>query len=100
MTLQLLFWICVALVFYAYVGYFLVLRLIVLLRSRAVQRADITPSVSLIITARNEDARIAHKLQQALALDYPADRLEVIVASDCSTDDTHAIVRSFDDPRV
>lgn len=100
MTPQWFFWFCIAFVLYAYGGYLMILQLLVLIRSRPVRRLDCTPRVSLIITARNEDARIAHKLKQALALDYPADSLEVIVASDCSTDDTHAIVRSFDDPRV
>ena len=100
MILESLFWFCVAFVIYAYVGYFIVLRLMVTMRSQTVQRGDFTPRLSLIITARNEDARIAHTLRQTLALDYPGELLEVIVASDCSTDDTHAIVRSFDDPRV
>jgi glycosyltransferase involved in cell wall biosynthesis len=97
---QALFWICVGFVAYAYVGYLLVLQVLVKVRSQAVRRGDYTPRMSLIIAARNEDARIANKLQQALALDYPRERLEIIVASDCSTDDTHAIVRSFDDERV
>jgi glycosyltransferase involved in cell wall biosynthesis len=53
-----------------------------------------TPPVSFIITAHNEEARIAQKLENTLRQDYPPDALEVIVASDCSTDATDEIVRA------
>ena len=53
------------------------------------------PPVSFIISAYNEEAAIGAKLENTLALDYPADRLEVIVVSDGSTDRTEEIVRSF-----
>ena len=55
--------------------------------------------MSFIITAHNEAARIEDKLQNTLAQDYPADALEIIVASDCSTDGTDAIVAAYS-PRV
>jgi cellulose synthase/poly-beta-1,6-N-acetylglucosamine synthase-like glycosyltransferase len=53
------------------------------------------PTVSLVICAYNEEASIGARLENALALDYPPDRLEIIVASDGSTDETNAIVRAF-----
>lgn len=53
------------------------------------------PSISLIITAHNEQHRIRAKLENSLALDYPADRLDVVVASDNSTDATDAIVSEY-----
>ena len=53
------------------------------------------PAVSLIITAHNEESRIGAKLDECLELDYPADRLEVIVASDASSDNTDEIVRGY-----
>ena len=62
---------------------------------RPVAAADILPSVSLIIPAYNEEDVIEAKLENALELDYPADRLEIVVTSDDSTDGTHAIVDRF-----
>ncbi len=56
---------------------------------------ELLPHISVIIAARNEAKRIATKLQGTLALDYPSDRLEVIVASDASDDATDSIVQSF-----
>src|SRR5262249_8055931 len=70
-----------------------------MLRRRAVPRRAIEPSVSLIICAYNEERDIRRKLEETVACDYPADRLEVIVASDGSTDRTDDIVREFA-PRV
>ena len=58
------------------------------LAPRPAHRADIRPRVSLIIAARNEERDIAAKLENALALDYPKDLLQIIVASDGSTDGT------------
>lgn len=58
-------------------------------------REPITPMFSLVIAAYNEEKAIAAKLENSLALDYPRDRLEIVVASDASTDRTDEIVRSF-----
>jgi cellulose synthase/poly-beta-1,6-N-acetylglucosamine synthase-like glycosyltransferase len=63
-------------------------------------RADGTPSVSLIVTARNEEAGLAAKLDNCLALDYPRGKLEILVASDASTDGTDAIARAYADRGV
>lgn len=93
--IEFFFWTCAAFVFYAYAGYPLALFALARLRSRPVDRADITPRVSLVITARNEENRIRAKIENTLALDYPSACLDVIVASDCSTDGTHAIVQEY-----
>ena len=58
------------------------------------------PTVAVIIPAYNEERILKAKIENVLALDYPAERLSVWVGSDCSTDRTDDIVRSFDDPRV
>ena len=84
---------------WVYVGYPIILFVAAQLRTKPVRRGTIEPSVSLIITAYNEERAIRGKLEDTLALDYPADRLEVIVASDGSTDSTDDIVRTFA-PRV
>src|SRR5688500_9865442 len=94
-----LFWCALGLAFYAYLGYPCVLAALRVVRGRPVRKAFTTPPVTFIITAHNEQARIVEKLENTLAQTYPADRLEIIVASDCSTDDTDAIVRGLA-PRV
>ncbi len=55
--------------------------------------------MSVIVTAYNEEAVIERRLENLLALDYPADKLELIVTSDASTDRTHELVERFG-PRV
>ena len=59
------------------------------------QKTDIIPTVSLIIPAYNEEKVIARKIKNCLASDCPRDRLEIIVASDGSTNDTNVIVKGF-----
>jgi len=93
--LEWLFVLSVAFVFYAYFGYALVLYAISLVRSRPVRFGDYTPTVAFIITVHNEEGRIRDKLENTLGLAYPAERLDIVVASDCSTDRTHEIVREY-----
>ena len=81
-----------ALVAYTYAGYPLLAALLAALAARPHRTAAIEPSVSLIILAHDEEAAIGAKLENTLALDYPADRLEIVVASDGSTDRTDEIV--------
>jgi glycosyltransferase involved in cell wall biosynthesis len=95
MTAEVAFWCSVALVFYAYAGYPFALIALTLLWDRPVKKAAITPRVSFVIAAHNEEQRIAEKIRNTLAQDYPPDAMEIIVASDCSTDRTDDLVRSF-----
>ena len=86
---------------YHYVGYPLTLAVVAALhRDRPVRPGIGTPTVTLIISAYNEEDVLRTKLENALALDYPADRLEVVVASDGSTDRTVAIAHEFADRGV
>jgi hypothetical protein len=94
---ELAFWCSALLVLYAYAGYPCVLRLMSLFRDRPIRKAGITPPVSFIITAYNEEAHIREKIENTLAQRYPADLLEIIVASDCSADRTDDIVREYPD---
>src|SRR5918998_587343 len=93
--MEIVFWLSAAALFYTYAGYPLLLIIMSRLRGRPIERADFTPHVSFIITAYNEERDLAAKLENTLALDYPKDRLEIIVASDCSSDRTDEIARSF-----
>lgn len=94
------FWGAMALLVYTYVAFPALLFVRGLIWRRPYQAAPITPRVSLIIAAYNEQANIAARLENALALDYPADRFEVVVASDGSDDETVAIVGRYAGPRV
>jgi cellulose synthase/poly-beta-1,6-N-acetylglucosamine synthase-like glycosyltransferase len=83
-------------------SYFLYPLILIMLPARAPKDADkktdlnaALPALSLIITAHNEAARIQEKLDNTLLIDYPRDLLEIIVASDFSTDETDTIVASF-----
>src|SRR5215475_6929465 len=82
-------WVCFAAVFYAYVGYPVVIACLARLfgRSRAVpaMRDEDLPTVSLLIAAYNEEAVIEERLLNALAVDYPPQKWEVVVSADgCS----------------
>jgi cellulose synthase/poly-beta-1,6-N-acetylglucosamine synthase-like glycosyltransferase len=92
---QFAFWLSLALLFYVYAGFALLVVIVGALRYRKVRKAPITPKVSLLIAAYNEENSIAARLRNVLALDYPADALEIIVASDGSDDTTESIVGSY-----
>ena len=100
--MELAFWICVGLAVYVYAGYPLLLAFVG--RRQAYQAPpsdpEFTPSVTLIISAYNEAPVIREKLENALAMDYPAASLQVIVVSDCSDDGTDDIVESFTSGQV
>ena len=118
------FWVSVAFVLYAYVGYPMLLAIWVRLRgyaasarqargfaasaqqghgfaasARQVERRgrDPLPGVSVVIAARNEAQRLPARIDNLLASDYPSDRLQIIVASDGSTDDTASALAPYRD---
>lgn len=95
LMLEVVFWSSLLLIFYAYLGYLLLLWLLALFRKKSIKKGDITPTVSFIITAYNEERRIQEKLENTLKQDYPREKLEIIVASDCSTDKTDEIVKAY-----
>ena len=90
------FWLSFGVLAYVYVGYPLVVYLVSLLNPRRVDRSDIEPHVTVLITAFNEETAIRAKIENTLCLEYPADKLEILVASDGSTDATDDIVREFE----
>jgi cellulose synthase/poly-beta-1,6-N-acetylglucosamine synthase-like glycosyltransferase len=92
---RILFWVSTPLLVYAYFGYPLVLWILTRFRSQDVMRKPIFPRVSIVIAARNEADKIRHKIDSTLALDYPEERLEVLIASDASDDATDEIVREY-----
>jgi len=94
-VLEIVFWILIALPLYSLIVYPLLIIALSRLFPRHFLKDPYTPTVSLIISAYNEEEAIAAKLQNSLELDYPKDRLEIIVASDGSTDRTETIVLGF-----
>jgi cellulose synthase/poly-beta-1,6-N-acetylglucosamine synthase-like glycosyltransferase len=103
-TVEIVFWSCVALIGYAYVVYPVVVWGLSRLfgRTPACDPApdESLPRVSILIAAHNEEKVIADRVANALALDYPPDRLEVVIASDGSSDETSRAVRRIEDSRV
>jgi cellulose synthase/poly-beta-1,6-N-acetylglucosamine synthase-like glycosyltransferase len=97
LVLEIVFWISLAALVWTHAGYPLAIAAWARLRPRPVAKRQILPSVSLIIPVHNEEGVIEAKLENALALDYPADRREIVVASDASSDGTHEIVRRYAD---
>ncbi|HEX9186856.1 MAG TPA: glycosyltransferase family 2 protein [Vicinamibacteria bacterium] len=94
--MALAFWLAAAVVVYAWVGYPALVSLLARLwPAPAVRREDREPEVTVLIVARDEEAHLEAKLRSVLALDYPREKLEVLVASDGSTDRTEAIASSF-----
>ena len=94
MLAQFIFWVFAFVPFYAYAGFPLVLVALRMVIHRRVKKAPIEPFVSLLIPAYNEADVIDRKIDNSLALDYPADRLEIVVASDGSKDQTAAIAET------
>lgn len=85
---------------YVYAGYPLLLVVVSRLRPRPLRRAPVWPRTTVIVPAHNEAAVIHGKILNTLALDYPPELIEVIVASDGSTDGTADLARAIDDRRV
>jgi cellulose synthase/poly-beta-1,6-N-acetylglucosamine synthase-like glycosyltransferase len=96
-VLAAVFWVSVGLLLYTHVGYPLVLWLLARLRRTRPAPRELgpeLPSVSLVVAAYDEEAAIGEKVENALSLDYPRERLELIVASDGSSDRTAELARA------
>ncbi len=96
LAVEITFWAAVGLTIYVYFGYPVALRLLIhIVGGKPIVRGERRPRVTLIISAFNEEQVIGKKIRNSLAVDYPAERLEILVVSDCSDDDTDAIVEGF-----
>ncbi|QCI12596.1 glycosyltransferase family 2 protein [Pseudomonas putida] len=97
---EFIFWLCLLLPLYAWIGYPVLLSLAASLFPRR-RPAPLAPQrVSVVIAAHNEERHIEHKLRSVLSQDYRAAELQVIVASDGSSDRTVELARGVRDPRV
>jgi cellulose synthase/poly-beta-1,6-N-acetylglucosamine synthase-like glycosyltransferase len=100
LALKVLFWLSLGALAWTHVLYPLGAAALARLRTRRVRKAPIEPTVTVIVAAYNEEAVIERRLENLLALDYPADRVEVVVTSDASTDRTHELVERYADRGV
>lgn len=94
--MTILFWAALGVLAYTYVGFPGLILLRGRLHHRPHRSADVTPTVSVVIAARNEAEAIGARLENLLSLDYPRELLEVVVASDGSDDETTEIVRRYE----
>jgi cellulose synthase/poly-beta-1,6-N-acetylglucosamine synthase-like glycosyltransferase len=101
LVVKVLFWLSLAALVWTHVGYALAAALVARMRRRRVRAAEIEPSVSVVVAAHNEADVIERRVRNLLELDYPG-TLEVVVASDASTDGTDQIVAGLatEDARV
>ena len=95
-----LFWICLVLVLFVYLGYPLLLISGLLGLRRSIRKRPITPVVSVIVPAHNEEKSIRSKILNLLEQDYPQEKIEILVGSDGSRDRTVEIVSEFTEPRL
>lgn len=98
---EILFWFSVLVVFYVYAGYPILLKILSYRKTSIKTNDNYFPSVTLFIPAYNEETVIEEKLKNSLALEYPPDKFEILVASDGSDDGTEQVVENLlADPRI
>ncbi len=97
--MQIIFWLSIFLILFSYFGYPLILMILGLFKSKKIKKAEIRPSVTLLILVYNEEKIIRKKIENSLDLDYPKNKLEIIVASE-SDDKTNKIVKEYKDKGV
>ncbi|NOH02961.1 MAG: glycosyltransferase family 2 protein [Chloroflexi bacterium] len=94
------FWLLTLFVLYTYIGYPLLIALLAKAFGKPERYGQRLPAVTLMIPAYNEEAYIAKKLDNSLALDYPQEKLQILVAADGSSDGTVEIVKRYADKSV
>ena len=98
--MQIIFWSALGLIVYPYLIYPLIMVCVGRIRPRPVHRSAWLPSVTILIPAYNEVDCIGATIQNKLDLNYPADKMQIIVISDGSTDGSDDMIAGFSDPRV
>jgi poly-beta-1,6-N-acetyl-D-glucosamine synthase len=98
--MQMLFCLFLFLIIYCYFGYPSLIYLFAILFKKRVEKSPIEPTISIIISAYNEEDCIEDKINNLFCLDYPTSKMEIIIGSDASTDKTNEIVNRFTSPTL
>lgn len=98
--IRFVFWVCCSILVYVYILYPVLIRALAACFGRPVVRDDRQPTVTVVVTAYNEETSIRAKLDNLAELNYPSERLDVLVASDASSDATEQIAATYDPRRV
>jgi poly-beta-1,6-N-acetyl-D-glucosamine synthase len=98
--IKLLFYISIFLICYHYILFPLVTAILAFLRKNTVFKKEIHPTLTLIIAAYNEEKVIEEKIFNSMKLDYPSEKLEIIIVSDGSTDSTPQIVEKYQNSNI
>jgi len=98
--MKILFYGCLFTFLYIYFGYPFFVWLIGAIKNQKVKKEDYLPRVSIIISAHNEEKNIEDTLKNKLSLNYPKEMLEILVISDCSSDQTDNLVKKFEEQGV
>jgi cellulose synthase/poly-beta-1,6-N-acetylglucosamine synthase-like glycosyltransferase len=94
-ALEVLFWVAAAALVWTHAVYPAFAALLARIAERRIRKGDIEPTVAVIVAAHNEEASIAPRVENLLALDYPRDRLQIVVTSDASSDRTEEIALQY-----
>jgi len=98
--MELLVYSLLFLIFYTYFGYAMLIIALSQLTNKNVSKGDSVPTVTLMVAAYNEEKHIEKKIKNSLALDYPKDKLKIVIVSDASSDQTDIIVENYRDKGV
>jgi cellulose synthase/poly-beta-1,6-N-acetylglucosamine synthase-like glycosyltransferase len=99
-ALKILFWMSLAALAWTHVAYPALAALLARIAPRRVHKAEIEPTIAVIIAAYNEEPVIARRIENLLALDYPQDKLQIVVSSDASGDRTEEIAAQYQGVKV
>lgn len=97
---KIIYWMAIIIICYVYLGYPLILKLLSKHYQKPIQKKEITPEVTLLVCAYNEEEIIRDKIENSFELDYPSEKLNIVIASDGSTDRTNDIVRQYENERL
>lgn len=101
-TIEIIFWTCIAIVFYTYIGYGIVLYLMVKVKEWMTPKSSLQlpddhelPEVTLLVAAYNEEAVVKEKMENSLSLDYPESKLKLMWVTDGTTDNTNKLLAEY-----
>lgn len=103
-TLEISFWIMLGITFYAYVGYGILLYVLVKIKNLFLKKPNfsnqVLPEVTLLVAAYNESDYVVDKVKNTIAQSYPSDKLKIVFVTDGTTDDSIEKLKSFEQVKV